>query len=147
TGRLPIFPKDLGCEGQLRPFLEHVRADARLSEPTLSLRTSKPVYAARRDALHIDIKAGSDLWLYCWVLAKDQTGYVTLPLHGREEPPRIPGGRPLRYPGKDFGTDPILLDQPSEDLFGCFGSATPLPPELHKAWMSDAGVDQKGEAI
>ena len=147
TGRVTIFPQDLGCDGRLLPFLDYVRADARLAEPKLSLRTTKPVYTSRRDFLGIDIKAGADLRLYCWVLAKDQTGYLVLPQPGQEQRAKISSGRTMRYPGNDFGTDPILLGQPFENLFGCFGSAAPLPPALDKAWTEHAGVNEKGEAI
>jgi hypothetical protein len=142
---LTIYPQDLGCAEQLLQFFDYVRYDARVAEAKLSLQTSKQFYAAGRDPLGIDIKAGAKMWLYCWGLAKDQTGKVVLPLPGHEQRASIEGGQAMRYPEK-FGLEYIFLERPSEDLFGCFGSATQLPPKLHKAWM-DAGWNGKGEAI
>jgi hypothetical protein len=135
TGRTPVFPQDLGCEARLRPFFDYIRAPpARIAETKLSVRTTKQRYA-RGDFLGIDIKAGADLSLYCWILAKDRTAYLALPIPGHEDRAKIPKGRTLRYPGGDFDTDPIPLRNPSEDLFGCFGSEKPLPSDLHSSWM------------
>jgi hypothetical protein len=133
-----VFPQELGCDARLQPFFEYVRNEAHVAAAKLSLRTAKPVFA-RGDLLGIDIKAGANLWLYCWVLAKDSTAYLALPARGNENLARITAARSLRFPGDDFRTHQLQLQNASEDLFGCFGSEQPLPRELHDSWMSLTG--------
>jgi hypothetical protein len=104
------------------------------------VRTTKPRYQ-RGDYLGIDIKAGADLSVYCWILGKDQTALLALPVPGRET--RIETGRTLRYPV----AGPIRLSNPSEDLFGCFGSERQLPNDLRNSWMSLTGSGPTGVPI
>jgi hypothetical protein len=146
TGRTQVYPLELGCDAQLRTFFEHVRADAHVAETKLSMRTTKREFA-RQENLAIDITAGADLSLYCWILAKDRTAYLALPILGHEDRARITSGRTLRYPGRDFDTNPIRLENPSEDLFGCFGSERSLPPEVQRSWMDLGGPTSTGAPI
>jgi hypothetical protein len=113
---------------------------------TPSLRPSSPgafslSRGKRGEYLGIDIKAGADLSVYCWILGKDQTALLALPVPGRET--RIENGRTLRYPV----AGPIRLGSPSEDLFGCFGSEQKLPTDLHNSWMSLTGAGPTGVPI
>jgi hypothetical protein len=143
TGPTRVFPQELGCDARLQSFFEYIRDRAHIAETKLSLGTTKRAFA-RHDYLGINIKAGADLSLYCWILGKDRTGYLALPIPGHEDRARIANGRTLRYPGTDFDTGPIRLENRSEDLFGCFGSEQPLPRELHDSWMSLAGPARAG---
>jgi hypothetical protein len=138
TGPTEIFPRDLGCDDPLRTFFDYVRAGAHVDETKLSLHPRKRPFA-RQDYLGIDIKAGTDLALYCWILGRDRTANLALPVRDHVDHARITKGRTLRYPGGDFDTQLIRLENPSEDLFGCFGSERPLPPELHNSWMNLTG--------
>jgi hypothetical protein len=144
TGRTPIFPQELGCEARLLPFLDYIQAEARLSEPQLSVQATKSVFTSRRDVLGMDLKAGANLLLYCWIIGTDETAYVALPVRGAEASASIQGGSTRRYPDQFGGLTMLAPDKASEDLFGCFGFASPLPRQLHEEWVKHAPTASDG---
>jgi hypothetical protein len=131
TGRVAIAIDRLACDPTIRPFLDHVAASARTDGSRLGI--SAPVFAPG-ERLEVSIKLLRPMPLYCWVLAPDGSGYVTLPVAGRSQP--VKAGT-LRYP-RDFGLADIVLDQPFENLFACFGVERNLPPALEQLWREHA---------
>lgn len=131
TGRVPIAIDRLACDPAIRPFLDHVAASARTDASRLGI--SAPVFTPGQ-RLEVSIKLTRPMPLYCWVLAPDGTGYVTLPIAGRPQPVRA---GTLRYP-RDFGLADIVLDQPFENLFACFGVEHNLPPAVDQLWRDHA---------
>lgn len=146
TGRIPVFPQELGCSAQMRTFFEHVRAGARIAEAKLRLQTEKPVFA-RGDILDVGITAGANLWLYCWIMGNDRTASMALPAKGQEDRAWIGSGKTLHYPGAAFGTKAVILENPADELFGCFGSEQPLRRDLHDNWMKLTGLAPDRTAI
>jgi hypothetical protein len=127
TGRVPIALEALACDPAMRPFLQHVAVSARLDREKLDV--TAPVFKIG-ERLEIAITARAPMRLYCWVLAEDGSGYVTLPPGG--DAPAVKAGS-YRYP-RDFRLEEIVLSGHFDNLFACFGAEQPLPESLVDAW-------------
>ncbi len=134
TGRVSIPAEALGCDPMLRPFLDHVAATARTDSDSLTI-TAIATPFARGQRLDVRIENRVPLHLYCWVLAADQSAYVTLPARETMGVLLTPGTR--HYP-RHFGLDEITLHEPFENLFICFGSPEPFPEDLIQRWRNAA---------
>lgn len=135
TGRTRIAVDALGCDPTVRPFLDHVSETAKRDRDRLDmLAAASPFGKGQRLDMRIEAKA--QMRLYCWVLAPDETGFVTLPVRGEEEKSRVAAGS-KSYP-LGFGLADIVLDQPFENLFHCFGIEGDLPAALRERWLSAA---------
>jgi hypothetical protein len=134
TGRISIPAEALGCDPALRPFLDHVAATARTDSEALTV-TALAAPFTRGQRLDIRIENRVPLHLYCWVLAADQSAYVAVPARDAKTAPLPPGTR--HYP-RHFGLDEIVLTEPFENLFSCFGSREPLPETLLQRWRNAA---------
>ncbi len=151
SGRNRISVEALGCDPAIRPLLEHVAATAASDRARLAvLPAATPFARGRRLDIRIEGEPGSRL--YCWVLAPDGTASVVLPVRGAERQAQLArSGR--SYP-HEFGLDDIVLEQPFENLFGCFGSQGELPAGLSERWLAaapsasaDAAVLAGGEVL
>jgi hypothetical protein len=134
TGRVSIPAEALGCDPILRPFLDHVAATARTDSGALTV-TAHATPFVRGQRLDIRIETRMPLHLYCWVLAADQSAFVTLPAR-EAKTTSVPAG--IRHYPRHFGLEEIVLGQPFENLFGCFGSPGPWPEALQQRWHSAA---------
>ena len=118
----------LGCDPAVRPLLDHIAQTANRDGDLLDLSAS-PFGAGER--LAVTIELGRITPLHCWVIAPDETAFVTLPVgQGQAATP----GR-YTYPS-DFGLGDIVLDGAFENLFHCFAPASPLPPDLEARWLA-----------
>jgi hypothetical protein len=127
SGRVAVALDRLGCDPTMRAFLDHVAAGARVNREQIDL--SAPVFSIGQ-RLEVAIRLKQPMRLFCWVLAEDGTGFVTLPA-GVATGPVNPGV--YRYP-RDFRLQDVVLANRFENLFGCFGSEEPLPEELAAIW-------------
>jgi hypothetical protein len=127
SGRVAVALDRLGCDPTMRAFLDHVAAGARVNRERIDL--SAPVFSIGQ-RLEVAIRLKQPMRLFCWVLAEDGTGFVTLPA-GVATGPVNPGV--YRYP-RDFRLQDVVLTNRFENLFGCFGSEEPLPEELAAIW-------------
>ncbi len=129
SGRVAIRIDAFACDPVMRPFLEHVAVGARTSRERLDL--SAPVFGVGQ-RLEVAITINQPMRLFCWVLAEDGTGFVTLPSGNAAAEMK----RGLyRYP-RDFRLEDIVLSSRFENLFACFGAEQPLPEALEKQWRS-----------
>ncbi|MCC2113805.1 MAG: hypothetical protein KDJ16_17340, partial [Hyphomicrobiales bacterium] len=126
----------LACEPRALSFLEAVAAAA-LSDP--SRLSVVPVRSEVRpgEVISFKISGGRVQSLYCWVLAADRTGFVLLPTPGATA--RIGTNETLVFP-TDFGFPPIVSEEPSENIFGCFGTAADLSEPARAAWAAKYGA-------
>ena len=118
----------LGCDPATRGFLDHVATGARSDRGVLDLLAARTPFA-EGDRLDIRLDLGAPAHLYCWVLAPDETAFVALPA-GAEA---ATGPGVVHYPA-DFGLGDVVLSGAFENLFHCFASARPLPPEVDARW-------------
>jgi hypothetical protein len=128
SGRVAVALEKLGCDPAMRPFLEHVAAGARIDRDRLDV--TAPVFGVGQ-RLEITINIKQPMRLYCWVLAEDGTGFVTMPAGGvaADETQGI-----KRYP-RDFRLDEVVVTKPFENLFGCFGVDAPPSTSLDDDWV------------
>jgi hypothetical protein len=128
SGRVAVALDKLSCDPAVRPFLDHVAAGARTDRERLDM--TAPVFGVGQ-RLEIAISVKRPLRLYCWVLAEDGTGFVTMPAGGvpADETPGI-----KRYP-RDFRLGEVVVTHPFENLFGCFGVDAPASAALDDDWV------------
>jgi hypothetical protein len=128
SGRVAVALEKLSCDPAVRPFLDHVLAGARTDRERLDM--TAPVFGIGQ-RLEIAINIKQPLRLYCWVLAEDGTGFVTMPAGGVPAD-EIPGIR--RYP-REFRMGEVVVTKPFENLFGCFGVDAPASAPLDDDWV------------
>jgi len=136
TGRTGIAVESLGCDPTMRPFLDHVAATARTNREILDLQPLATPFA-RGQRLDVRIEASARMQLYCWVLDGDESGFVALPVRGKEQKAAIGPRTTRRYPA-NFDLADIVLNGPFDNLFGCFGLERGLPEPLSSRWMATA---------
>lgn len=133
VGRTRISVEALGCDPAMRPFLDHVAATALTDRQKLDVAALANPFA-RGQRLDVRVASAVPQNLYCWVVAPDETAFVTWPVRGAPATD-APGDR--RYP-RGFGLADVVLGEPFENLFGCFGVEGGLPAALETRWMAAA---------
>ncbi|MFD1333560.1 hypothetical protein ACFQ4O_16280, partial [Methylopila musalis] len=133
TGRTRISAEGLGCDPAIRPFLEHVAASAPVARDRLDVAALATPFA-QGQRLEVRIASAAQQKLYCWILAPDETAYVTLPAAGA---PLDEAPAERRYP-RDFGLADIVLSGAFENLFGCFAVEGGLPKAIEARWLAAA---------
>jgi hypothetical protein len=136
SGRVAVALEKLSCDPAVRPFLDHVAAGARTDRERLDV--TAPVFGVGQ-RLEIAIAVKQPMRLYCWVLAEDGTGFVTLPAGGvpADETPGI-----RRYP-RDFRLGDVVITKSFENLFGCFGVEQPPSAALDDDWVKFGPVAER----
>ncbi|MEZ5840963.1 MAG: hypothetical protein R3D02_11260 [Hyphomicrobiales bacterium] len=128
----------IACDPRPLDYLESIRIGAPDDPKRLTVTAERAVVPVG-GFLKFRIATGSDpLSLHCWALASDRTGFIFLPVPGKEEAARVPAGA-IRYFPEDFGYGPIVAGEASDNIFGCFAATMPLSPAASTAWNARYG--------
>jgi hypothetical protein len=135
VARTPIAVDRLNCDPTVRPFLEHVAASAKTDRGQFDM-SAVPFSKGQRLDIALTIKEPS--YLFCWILAPDETAYVLLPTdrNARAAASRLQGN--MNYP-RSFGLSEIVLEQSFDNLASCFAVSDPLPEALQATWNEHMG--------